>query len=583
MTYSQMHNNIMAAGSRDRPPMLATERYAQWQSRFMRYVDTKPNGDALRKCILQGPYKIYNITISGLVAIAESPKVPEQIVVETLSNISLENKAHYDAEKEAIHLLLTRIGDEIYSTIDACNTTHDMWIAIERLQQGESLNKQDYQKEVNENRAKKIAKNANPLALVDAPQQYPDTYYQTPQPHRSYATPSKQSSFTRSHVSTKHKGKEIAKPITSPSETDSEEDGDPDKAQRDKDMQKNLALIAKYFKKIYKTTNNNLKTSLNSKNKNVDTTLRYVNENQTEQVDWLEDTDKEINKQELEAHYSFITKIQEVLPANSRFDAEPLEHVQYDVEYNVFANERQHSEQPESINDTHVVEKDDNNVISDSSNMCDNDNQADQNVEECDDKHMLANLISNLKLDTDENKKNQKQLKKANTSLSHDLEECKYALKECKSSLKKSNRTRDRYLGALHNKEVELEKYKIFKDRTIKKDTLESKLNKTLGLLAQKEHDITEGVIHKISVNRTQPKSTQMKDKVVHNNSQVKFKKTEVEDHHRIFSISNKTKSVTAYNDSLKSITSNVNAVCATYGKLGCRVCVGVSSGGRGE
>ncbi|GJR11321.1 retrovirus-related pol polyprotein from transposon TNT 1-94 [Tanacetum coccineum] len=47
-----MHNNIMAAGSRDRPPMLATGRYAQWRSRFLRYIDTRPNGDALRKCIL---------------------------------------------------------------------------------------------------------------------------------------------------------------------------------------------------------------------------------------------------------------------------------------------------------------------------------------------------------------------------------------------------------------------------------------------------------------------------------------------------------------------------------------------------
>ncbi|GJX94516.1 retrovirus-related pol polyprotein from transposon TNT 1-94 [Tanacetum coccineum] len=58
-----------------------------------------------------------------------------------------------------------------------------------------------------------------------------------------------------------------------------------------------------------------------------------------------------------------------------------------------------------------------------------------------------------------------------------------------------------------------------------------------------------------------------MKDKAMPNNSQVKFKKTEVEDHHRISSIFNKTKSVTACNDSLKSRTSNVNAVCATCGK----------------
>ncbi|GJW86107.1 retrovirus-related pol polyprotein from transposon TNT 1-94 [Tanacetum coccineum] len=58
-----------------------------------------------------------------------------------------------------------------------------------------------------------------------------------------------------------------------------------------------------------------------------------------------------------------------------------------------------------------------------------------------------------------------------------------------------------------------------------------------------------------------------MTDKVVPNNSQVKFKKTEVEDHHRISSISNKIKSVIACNDSLKSRTSNVNVVCATCGK----------------
>nr|GEY13443.1 putative nuclease HARBI1 [Tanacetum cinerariifolium] len=48
-------------------------------------------------------------------------------------------------------------------------------------------------------------------------------------------------------------------------------------------MQKNLAVIAKYFKKIYKPTNNNLRNSSNSRNKNVDTTPRYKNDNQSEQ------------------------------------------------------------------------------------------------------------------------------------------------------------------------------------------------------------------------------------------------------------------------------------------------------------
>nr|GFA76614.1 integrase, catalytic region, zinc finger, CCHC-type, peptidase aspartic, catalytic [Tanacetum cinerariifolium] len=81
------------------------------------------------------------------------------------------------------------------------------------------------------------------------------------------------------------------------------------------------------------------------------------------------------------------------------------------------------------------------------------------------------------------------------------------------------------------------------------------------------------GVNHKTNVSRPHHKSNQLKDKVVPNNSQMKLKKTQVEEHPRIPSISNKMKSVTACNDSLNSITSNVNVVCAT-----CKKCL-VGSG----
>ncbi|GKA34082.1 retrovirus-related pol polyprotein from transposon TNT 1-94 [Tanacetum coccineum] len=78
---------------------------------------------------------------------------------------------------------------------------------------------------------------------------------------------------------------------------------------------------------------------------------------------------------------------------------------------------------------------------------------------------------------------------------------------------------------------------------------------------------IASRVTHNTNVSRPQPRSNQTKDKVVPNTSHVKFKKTEVEEHPRISSISNQTKSVTACNNSLKSRTLNVNAVCATCGK----------------
>nr|GEY17256.1 hypothetical protein [Tanacetum cinerariifolium] len=86
------------AGLRDHPPMLATGRYPQWRSRFLRYIDTRPNA------------------------------IPEHITVETPMNMSPENKAHFESKKEAIHLILTGIGDEIYSTVDACQTAQEMWV-----------------------------------------------------------------------------------------------------------------------------------------------------------------------------------------------------------------------------------------------------------------------------------------------------------------------------------------------------------------------------------------------------------------------------------------------------------------------
>ncbi|GJS15243.1 retrovirus-related pol polyprotein from transposon TNT 1-94 [Tanacetum coccineum] len=477
-----MHNNIMAASLRDLPPMIAMGRYAQWRSRFLRYINTRPNGDALRKCILE---------------------------------------------------------DEIYSTVDACKTAHEIWEAIERLQEGESLNIQDvktnlfwefgkftshdgetmesyytrfykmmnemirnnltvatmqvnvqflqqlqpewsrfvtivkqqhkldevsyhklfdilkqYQKEANEICAERIAKNANPLALVATAQPHQDPYYQTSKSYKSYTPTSKTSLPTRSHATTRPKGKEIAKPITPPSESASEEDIDLKQAQKDKEI-----------------------TSSNTKNKKVDTTPRYKNDNQVgqfrnqrtmtivgaketvdsqvvqqigiqcfnykefghfardcrkpkrvkdstyhkdkmllckqaekgvqlqvEQSDWLAHMDEEIDEQELEAHYSYMAKIQE--------------------------------------NDQNVVESDDERVA-------------------------LANLIANIKLDVDENKKIQKQLKKASASLTQDLTECKSILAETSRTLGESN--------------IDYKKIK-------------HKLNETLGLLAQKDIDIKEGL-----------------------------------------------------------------------------------------
>nr|GEY52955.1 hypothetical protein [Tanacetum cinerariifolium] len=82
---------------------------------------------------------------------------------------------------------------------------------------------------------------------------------------------------------------------------------------------------------------------------------------------------EEVDEQELEAHYSYMAKIQEVPNADLGTDSEPVEQVQNNAEYNVFANDLQHSDQSESVSNTCLVETDNSNVISDSPDMCEDD------------------------------------------------------------------------------------------------------------------------------------------------------------------------------------------------------------------
>nr|GFC95977.1 hypothetical protein [Tanacetum cinerariifolium] len=101
-----------------------------------------------------------------------------------------------------------------------------------------------------------------------------------------------------------------------------------------------------------------------------------------EQADWKDDTDDESDDQELEAHYMYMAKIQEVSPdaidTGPIFDKEPEQKVQNDDQYDVFAIECQHP-----------------------------DKQIDQNDEDADlaeERELLASLIEKLKCEINETK-----------------------------------------------------------------------------------------------------------------------------------------------------------------------------------
>ncbi|GJR61232.1 hypothetical protein Tco_1503394 [Tanacetum coccineum] len=241
--------------------------------------------------------------------------------------------------------------------------------------------------EVNELRAKRLARTANPITLVA--QQQP-VYH--PQNHPNHSL-------------------KIPQPDHNQLLTETEE----------KDIDKLMALISLSFKKIYKPTNNNLRTSSNTSRANQDNTLRI-------NIGTGDDTDDEPNDQELEAHYMYMAQIQEVtLDAADNFrpifDTEPLQKVQYDDDnYNVFANDREHPEQPEYVNDTYLEEQGDTNITIDSLDMSINEEMVDQDdYDLAKERDLLASLIDKLECEIDDNKNHNKLLESSNKTLADKL------------------------------------------------------------------------------------------------------------------------------------------------------------------
>nr|GEX93208.1 hypothetical protein [Tanacetum cinerariifolium] len=112
-TSNTLHNAIMEAGSKGRPPMLASGNYVQWKSIIKRYINTKPNHKLIYYCLKNPPYALG--WIDKEIPISEGSPITRS----------------------------ERIDNDIYSTVDACPNACKMWKAIKRLKQGKSINVQD--------------------------------------------------------------------------------------------------------------------------------------------------------------------------------------------------------------------------------------------------------------------------------------------------------------------------------------------------------------------------------------------------------------------------------------------------------
>ncbi|GJV78471.1 hypothetical protein Tco_1510055 [Tanacetum coccineum] len=97
--------------------MLERGSYILWASRFRRYLNQKrENKKWLNKAIDEGPYEFKDYIPLN----SQTPTIP---IEEVLTGDDLK---HYEAEIEAMNLILISIPNEIYNSMDACTTAKSM-------------------------------------------------------------------------------------------------------------------------------------------------------------------------------------------------------------------------------------------------------------------------------------------------------------------------------------------------------------------------------------------------------------------------------------------------------------------------
>nr|GEV36811.1 retrovirus-related Pol polyprotein from transposon TNT 1-94 [Tanacetum cinerariifolium] len=203
-----------------------------------------------------------------------------------------------------------------------------------------------------------------------------------------------------------------------------------DASSKEKEIDKLTTLILMSFNKIYKPTNNNLITSSNTKNLNVDHTLRLTREigydRQTGQYDNQRETDVVRARENVGTQVVQQTGIQcyncmefghLAMECHKQEQARDLA---YHKEKMLMCEqeERQHPEQPESVNETYLMEQGDTNITHNSSDLSNNEEAAGQDDQMLQkERELLASLIDQIRIEIDANKQNNKALESSNTTL----------------------------------------------------------------------------------------------------------------------------------------------------------------------
>ncbi|GKA40706.1 integrase, catalytic region, zinc finger, CCHC-type containing protein [Tanacetum coccineum] len=97
---------VYAAGSKNRSPMLNKDNYVPWSSRLLRYTKSKPNG-----------------------------KTNDELTEKEVKQI--------EADDQAIPIILMGLPEDIYDAVNSCETAQEIWLRVQQMMKGSDIGIQD--------------------------------------------------------------------------------------------------------------------------------------------------------------------------------------------------------------------------------------------------------------------------------------------------------------------------------------------------------------------------------------------------------------------------------------------------------
>nr|GEW36142.1 hypothetical protein [Tanacetum cinerariifolium] len=109
--------DIYAAGSESRPPMVNKENYVTWSSRLLRYAKSRPNEKLIHNSIINGPH------------------TNDELIEKELKQI--------EADDQAIQTILLGLPEHIYAVVDSCETAQEIWLRVQQMMKGSDIGIQE--------------------------------------------------------------------------------------------------------------------------------------------------------------------------------------------------------------------------------------------------------------------------------------------------------------------------------------------------------------------------------------------------------------------------------------------------------